>query len=227
MFWWGISDVGVIPDGGAPTEVAAWIDQSPAGSIVINGAMARPFIEANVLNGRQGIRFSESIEGRRFLDGTAPFVIVGNDPLTVYTVCIPRNHGGGALFTSNGAGDTTPPCRSSIMFASAGTQYGYTAFTGPPFDAAFAADIDYTNTPIIVAHYYDSLNVWCSVDGIDRPLTPNAYDTSAATHAKFRVGGMWLTGWLFQRGFDGYILEQIAYLANLRGSANDTQNMAY
>lgn len=227
MFWWGISDVGVIPDGGAPTEVAAWIDQSPAGSIVINGAMARPFIEANVLNGRQGIRFSELIEGRRFLDGTAPFVINGNDPLTVYTVCIPRNNDGGALFTCNGAGDSVPPCRSSIMFESAGTQYGYTAFTGAPFDAAFAVNIDYTGVPIIAAHYYDPLNVWCSVGGVDRPLVPNAYDTSAAIRTKFWVGGMWMTGGLFQRGFDGWILEQIAYLSDLRGTPDDVQNYNY
>lgn len=232
MFWWGIGDQDVTLNGAS--EVTRWGDQSPYAKDVIDCASSggRPHVQANALNGRSGIRFSRTISGNRFLESIGlPFTIQPTDPLTVYSVIVPLNSTAGALFAANGEGDTVPPNRSLMLYTDGGgTQYGAADFSGP--DCIVTPTVDYTGIPLIVAHYteYNSgtglIDVWVSVNGSPLTLSHSTMLPGSARD-RFFVGGYFMTGGLFQGGADVDMLEQVAYLDNLRGTSTDGRNMVY
>lgn len=232
MFWWGIGDLDVTVNG--LNEVTRWGDQSPLARDVVECASSggRPHAQANALAGRAGIRFSRVISGNRFLESVGlPFVIQPTDAITVYSVVVPLNSVAGAFFAANGEGDTVPPNRSFMIYKDPGnTQYGASDFFA--HDCILAPTVDYTGVPMLVTHYSEYnvgtgvIDVWMSINGVDKVMVPTVL-TPGSARDRFFTGGYFMTGGLFQGGSDVDMVEQIAYLSNLRGTPGDVQTRSY
>jgi hypothetical protein len=238
LAWWGIGDRDVeATDPLAPTECTRIGDQTiyQRDAIpVANINVFRPIITPNVLNGRQGIRFSETTHGQRFMEAAiniSPVNIGPTDPRTVYTVVVPTSAVGGSLFGTGGDGASGRPYFNFVLFLFGGVQYGYTNWLA--MTDALPAVVNYTGVPLIVAQYTDGATAKMKINGVELPLTPDTIDTTCTTVGGFNVLGMFGNGGLFKLGFDGFFCEQMLYhggagqAANLYGTSADVRNHAY